>query len=117
MAGGHSLLTVENGGAALARALAAAERALAQHTKMASKPVPLLCTLTIQSIKLALGSKAVPHAKELYARTGDPSYMSFGHQGTRSDTCLLMMKIGSKTVVEGSHSFRVHVFPTPSDRF
>lgn len=66
----------------------------------------------IEEAWVALGSKAVPHAKELYARTGDPSYMSFGHQGTRSDTCLLMMKIGSKTVVEGSHSFRVHIFPT-----
>lgn len=63
---------------------------------------------------VALGSKAVPHAKELYARTGDPSYISFGKQRTRNDTCLLIMRIGTKTIVEGSHSFRVHVFPTPS---
>ena len=61
---------------------------------------------------VALGSKAVPHAKDLYARTGDPSYMSFGKQSTRNDTCLLIMRIGTKTIVEGSHSFRVHVFPT-----
>lgn len=61
---------------------------------------------------VALGSKAVPHAEDLYARTGDPSYMSFGKQSTRNDTCLLIMRIGTKTIVEGSHSFRVHVFPT-----
>ncbi len=61
---------------------------------------------------VALGSKAVPHARDLYARTGDPSYISFGKQSTRNDTCLLLMRIGTKTIVEGSHSFRVHVFPT-----
>jgi hypothetical protein len=62
---------------------------------------------------VALGNKAIPYAKDLYQRTGDPSFMSYGRQ-SRRDTCLLFMKIGNKTIVEGSHNFRVHVFPTPS---
>jgi hypothetical protein len=39
--------------------------------------------------------------------------LSFGRQtagGNRAYTCLLVLKIGSKIVVEGSHSYKVHVF-------
>ncbi len=63
---------------------------------------------------VALGSSAIPYAKSLFSRTGDPSFLSYGRQNGRNDTCLLFMKLGDKTVVEGSHSFRVHVFPTAS---
>jgi hypothetical protein len=63
---------------------------------------------------VALGSSAIPYAKSLFSRTGDPSFLSYGRQTGRNDTCLLFMKLGNKTIVEGSHSFRVHVFPTAS---
>jgi hypothetical protein len=39
--------------------------------------------------------------------------LAFGHQiagGTRSTTSLLILKIGSKIIVEGSHSYKVHIF-------
>lgn len=62
---------------------------------------------------VALGKKAIPVAKALSAQTSDPSFLGFGHQA-RKDTCLLFMKINDKIIVEGSHNFRVHVFPTPS---
>jgi hypothetical protein len=38
----------------------------------------------------------------------------FGHQtarGTRVNTSLLIMRIGKKIVVEGSHNYMIHVFP------
>jgi hypothetical protein len=41
------------------------------------------------------------------------SSLSFGRQiarGVRKDTSLLILKIGSKIVVEGSHSYKVHIF-------
>ena len=62
---------------------------------------------------IALGDKAVSIARSLYQRTNDKSYLSYGRQITRPDTCLLFMQIGEKTFVEGSHNFRIHVFPTP----
>jgi len=61
---------------------------------------------------IALGDNAVPIARSLHRRTNDKSYLSYGRQITRSDTCLLFMRIGKKTFVEGSHNFRVHAFPT-----
>jgi hypothetical protein len=63
---------------------------------------------------VALGKKAIPYANELHMQTGDPSYQYYGYQTGRNDTCLLFMKIGNKTVVEGSHNFRVHIFHTQS---
>lgn len=46
-------------------------------------------------------------------RDGDQSFLKFGRQsagGTRDRTSLLVLKIGSKIVVEGSHNYKVHVF-------
>ena len=63
---------------------------------------------------VVLGQKAIPVAQALHRQTGDKSYLNYGRQAGRPDTSLLLMTIGSKTVVEGSHYFRVHVFPTPS---
>lgn len=63
---------------------------------------------------VVLGKDAIPVARSLYQRTLDKSYLSYGRQAGRSDTSLLLMKVGGKTVVEGSHNFRVHIFPTPS---
>nr|WP_272211139.1 EH signature domain-containing protein [Marinicella sp. W31]MDC2877024.1 EH signature domain-containing protein [Marinicella sp. W31] len=62
---------------------------------------------------LALGKDSETAAANLYRRTGDPAYRNFGRQRSRSDTSILMMRIGEKIVVEGSHSFRVHVFDKP----
>lgn len=61
---------------------------------------------------VVLGQEAVPFARALHEQTGDKSFLNYGRQSGRSDTSLLLMKIGSKTVVEGSHNFRVHIFPT-----
>ncbi|WP_420419744.1 EH signature domain-containing protein [Pacificispira sp.] len=61
----------------------------------------------------ALGDKAVPVAEALFRRTNDKSYRTYGRQASRADTCLLFMQIGGKTLVEGSHNFRIHIFPTP----
>lgn len=70
----------------------------------------------IEDAWVALGEKAIPVARSLHQRTQDKAYLSFGRQISRPDTCLLIMKIGTKIVVEGSHNFRVHVFPTPTRR-
>jgi hypothetical protein len=64
----------------------------------------------------ALGADAVPHANRLYQQTRDDAYRNYDLQTPRRDTCLLFMKIGEKVFVEGSHNFRIHVFPTPSRR-
>lgn len=45
--------------------------------------------------------------------------LAFGRQtarGTRINTCLLVLKIGSKVVVEGSHDYKVHVFKEGASR-
>lgn len=50
-------------------------------------------------------------AEGLFRETHDPAYSAFGMQdGSRKDTCLLIMRVGRKIIVEGSHNFRVHVF-------
>ncbi|MCB1569442.1 MAG: hypothetical protein KDI69_11580, partial [Xanthomonadales bacterium] len=63
---------------------------------------------------VALGSDAVPIAERLYRQTQDVAFKTYDHQPRRNDTCILLMKIGSQVFVEGSHSFRIHVFPSPS---
>lgn len=68
----------------------------------------------IEEAWVALGEEVVPVARHLYQRTGDKSFLSFGIQTPRRSTSLLMMRIGRKIFVEGSHSFRIHVFPTPT---
>jgi len=67
---------------------------------------------------VAYTNKARIHADELFKKTHDASYKSYGLQGsgTRNDTCLLIMRIGEKIVVEGSHNFRVHVFSKSHSR-
>ena len=45
--------------------------------------------------------------------------MTFGEQvagGGRSNTSLLIARIGNKIVVDGSHSYKVHVFPADHPR-
>lgn len=63
---------------------------------------------------VALGAGAVAVANRLAKERGDAGFLNFARQvgRTREDTCLLVMRIGEKVIVEGSHNFRVHIFPT-----
>ncbi|MEZ5887883.1 MAG: EH signature domain-containing protein [Paracoccaceae bacterium] len=67
---------------------------------------------------VVLGASAAPIAKRLAKERGDAGFLNFALQAgrTREDTCLLIMRIGEKVIVEGSHNFRVHIFPTSSRR-
>ncbi len=52
-------------------------------------------------------------ARKILERAGHSGGLEFGRQiagGTRSNTSLLIAKIGSKIVVDGSHSYKVHIF-------
>ena len=60
---------------------------------------------------VAFTKPASAHAIKLFKKTGDLAYSHFGERvGARLDTCILIMHIGRYVVVEGSHSFRIHVF-------
>lgn len=61
---------------------------------------------------VALSPSASADANAMYRRTGDAIYTMTSRQIARSrkDTCLLIMRIGRYTVVEGSHNYRLHVF-------
>lgn len=66
----------------------------------------------IDAAWVAFSESAVEHARKANARNGMDA-LSFGHQttgGHRRDTSLLILKIGNKIVVEGSHSYKVHIF-------
>jgi hypothetical protein len=59
---------------------------------------------------VALSDDGARRAREM--AQGRPG-LAFGRQtagGSRVSTCLLVLKIGTKIVVEGSHSYKVHVF-------
>ncbi|TWT14158.1 hypothetical protein FQU96_06885 [Reyranella sp. CPCC 100927] len=59
---------------------------------------------------VAFGASAEREAKR---RGGGKGTLRFGRQtagGSRANTSLLVLKIGRKIVVEGSHSYRVHIF-------
>lgn len=61
---------------------------------------------------VALSPGAIGDAEEMFKSTGNPVYTMTSKQTARSrkDTCLLIMRIGPYTVLEGSHSYRLHVF-------
>lgn len=64
----------------------------------------------ITSAWVALSDEGARLARQRAA--GRPG-LKFGRQmagGSRTSTCLLILKIGSKIVVEGSHNYKVHVF-------
>ena len=68
----------------------------------------------IQSAWVAFSKKAAAIATKKANESGDRSLRNFGRQiagGGRVDTSLLILKINGMTVVEGSHSYKVHVFP------
>lgn len=61
---------------------------------------------------LALSPAASKGAEQMYRDTGDPIYTMAARQISKSrrETCLLIMRIGDNIVLEGSHSYRVHIF-------
>lgn len=64
----------------------------------------------IEEAWVALDAKAAAIAADLFRQTGNKAYLNSARQ-KRRDTCLLFMRVGEKTVVEGSNNFRVHLFP------
>jgi hypothetical protein len=70
----------------------------------------------IDSAWVALSDEGVRRAREM--AQGRPG-LAFGRQtarGSRVSTCLLVLKVGSRIVVEGSHSYKVHVFKEGSSK-
>lgn len=66
---------------------------------------------------VAFTKEAKTIADELFRQTDDPAFAAYGLQnGSRKDTCLLVMRIGRNIVVEGSHNFRVHMFDVERSR-
>ena len=68
----------------------------------------------IQAAWVAFSRKAAAIAVRKANETGDKSLRNFGRQiagGSRADTSILILRINGRTVVEGSHSYKVHVFP------
>lgn len=68
----------------------------------------------IEAAWVAFSPAAARIAKTRAERSGIGALRHFGRQvagGSRSDTSLLIMRINNTTVVEGSHSYKVHVFP------
>lgn len=73
----------------------------------------------IQAAWVAFSRKAAVIAVKKAHETGDKSLRNFGRQiagAGRADTSLLILKINGRTVVEGSHSYKVHVFPDDHQR-
>jgi hypothetical protein len=68
----------------------------------------------ISDASVALSPAAEQMARKLSRQVSGTRYLTFYKQtagGTRRDTSLLVMKIGDKIVVEGTHNYKVHIFP------
>ncbi len=67
----------------------------------------------IEAAWVAFSQPAVQEARRISQYGGGHSTLSFGSQterGNRQNTSLLILKIGRKIVVEGSHNYKVHIF-------
>jgi hypothetical protein len=67
----------------------------------------------IDDATVALSRYGVRVAQQKARDSGNDAFNRFARQtagGSRSDTCLLILRIGGKTFVEGSHNYKVHVF-------
>ena len=67
----------------------------------------------------AFSARAAATADRMTRAKASPSMLTYGKQtagGSRGNTSLLILKIGNHVVVEGSHSYKVHVFRS-DDRF
>jgi len=67
----------------------------------------------IDAAWVAFSETGARHATKLLNSRKSRNIPSFGRQtagGNRIDTSLLILKIGNKIVVEGSHNYKVHIF-------
>jgi hypothetical protein len=67
----------------------------------------------IDSAWVAFSRSGADYARRLLANRGSRGILAYGIQtagGSRSNTSLLVLKIGNRIVVEGSHDYRVHIF-------
>lgn len=67
----------------------------------------------IDSVWVAFAPAGKARAKEILKRFGENEILEFGEQidrGSRKNTSILIAKIGSKILVDGSHSYRVRIF-------
>ncbi|KQS63848.1 hypothetical protein ASG39_14685 [Rhizobium sp. Leaf371] len=67
----------------------------------------------IDAAWVAFSDRAAREARTRSKQSGSRGTLRFGRQiagGGRSNTSLLILKVGRKIVVEGSHSYKVHVF-------
>lgn len=68
----------------------------------------------IEAAWVAFAPAGARRARRILEASGHGQSMTFGEQvagGTRSNTSLLIARIGGKIVVDGSHNYKVHVFP------
>lgn len=67
----------------------------------------------IEEAWIALSPSASKDAEYMFQTTKDPIYTMSGKQTSakRRETCLLLMRVGRYIVMEGSHDYRVHLFP------
>lgn len=73
----------------------------------------------INAAWVAFSEEAEDYARRQLSRSGAGLTLSFGRQvarGGRLNTSLLIMDLGTRIVVEGSHSYKVHVFKKGHDR-
>lgn len=67
----------------------------------------------IKNAWVAFSSEAARHARRRAAARSGQNTLSFGLQtagGSRVNTSLLILEIGNKILVEGSHSYKIHLF-------
>jgi len=68
----------------------------------------------IDAAWVAFAPAGARRARRILEESGHGQSMTFGEQvagGTRANTSLLIARIGNKIVVDGSHNYKVHVFP------
>jgi len=65
----------------------------------------------IQDAWVAFSKQAARIAEISANSSGEMALKSYGRQVARGNTSLLILKINWKIVVEGSHNYKVHVFP------
>lgn len=73
----------------------------------------------IDAAWVAFSDSGVRHATRQLNSRGARGSLAFGRQtagGSRIDTSLLILKIGGKIVVEGSHNYKVHIFKESNPR-
>ncbi|BAQ44676.1 EH signature domain-containing protein [Methylobacterium aquaticum] len=67
----------------------------------------------IDAAWVAFSPSGTEYARRMLAARGTRGVLNFGQQsagGSRANTSLLILKCGTKIVVEGSHSYKVHIF-------